>query len=365
MVGRRLLLLISLGWYGVLAWASVLDPINSYNNAKHPAFYAERFPRDRYGKNPAMAEARAFFLYPDGTPGLVLGEHNYQVRNHSLEQAKPGYLAFHALRDGRWVPAEVTINYNAQPCIHSRKIVTADFNRDGLPDFALMCQGYDAMPFPGERMRILLSKSSHEYDLNLLHEDVDFFHGGASEDFNGDGLPDLLVGTMGSPRLYINRGKGVFIRDRVFSQIKRAFSIELVDVTGDGKFDIVYGAHEWETPTGVLPNRGDNTFGSFGGIVIPPVPGAGNVFDFVVSRKDGCLYVVRTGGTHYSNRSNWYRGVFVQKYCHQDKTARLIYENKDWVDPTRDYPFTSIRWMVERQGRLTVDWGGFLQVPLD
>jgi len=290
------------------------DKISSYKNAKHPPFYSETFPIDSWGHTPQLAEARAFFKYANGAFGLVTNEHSYWIPKFSLAEAKPAVITFYEMDNNEWKRADVKINIKSDACIHARKIVSADFNNDGIIDFAFMCQGYDAMPFPGEKMKILLSKSDREYDLQVLHDDVDFFHGGASEDFNGDGLPDLLVGTMNSPKLYLNLGAGKFKYEKTFSQIKRAFSIELIDVNGDGKFDIVSGAHEWETPTAIFLNNGKNEFSGFGGITIPSVPGAGNVLDFIFSKNDGCLYVMRTGGEK-GNRAIWYKGVFMQKMC--------------------------------------------------
>lgn len=341
---------------------TAFDKISSYQNAKHPPFYADSFPIDSWGHTPQLAEARAFFKYADGSYGLVSNEHGYQVINHALAQAKPGTVNFYVLRNSQWVGADVKINYKSETCIHARKIVAADFNNDGIIDFAFMCHGYDAMPFPGEKMKILLSKSDREYDFQVLHDDVDFFHGGSSEDFDGDGLPDLLVGTMRSPKLYLNKGAGKFKHEKTFREIKRAFSIELVDVNGDGRFDIVSGAHEWETPTTIFLNKGGNKFGEAGRVTIPPVLGAGNILDFIVSKNDGCLYVVRTGGAR-ENKDIWYKGVFIQRVC--GRKSEVIYENRDWVDPTRKkYKFTSMRWMIEVRGELTSDWGHIIKVPL-
>jgi hypothetical protein len=357
---NRILILLFFPLIFQLAYA--FDKISSYQNSKHPPFYAEEFPMDSWGHTPQLAEARAFFDYGDGNKGLLTNEHGYQTQNHTLQQAKSGSVNFYVLKNSEWVKADVKINYKSETCIHARKIVSADFNNDNYIDFAFMCQGYDAMPFPGEKMKILLSKSAYEYDFQVLHDDVDFFHGGASEDFNGDGLPDLLVGTMNSPKLYLNIGDGKFKYEKTISQIKRAFSIELVDVNGDGKFDIVSGAHEWETPTTILINKGNNDFDYFNKITIPPVLGAGNVLDFIVSKKDDCLYIMRTGGEK-NNRTIWYKGVFIQKLC--GKKSEIIYTNEEWSDPTRKkYKFTSMRWMIESEGELISDWGHFLRVPI-
>lgn len=342
--------------------AKAFDKISSYKNAKNPPFYSESFPLDSWGHTPQLAEARAFFKYSNGNNGLLTNEHEYQTQNHTLQQAKSGSINFYEMHNNEWKKADVKVNFKSDACIHARKIVSADFNNDNIIDFAFMCQGYDAMPFPGEKMKILLSKSDREYDFQVLHDDVDFYHGGASEDFNGDGLPDLVVGTMNSPKLYLNLGAGKFKYQKTFSQIKRAFSIELIDVNGDGKFDIVSGAHEWETPTTIFLNNGNNEFSGFGGSTIPSVPGAGNVLDFIISKNDGCLYVMRTGGEK-GNREIWYKGVFIQKMC--GKKSEVIYENKDWLDPTRKrYKFTSMRWMIESEGELISDWGRFLRIPI-
>jgi hypothetical protein len=344
------------------SFAQKFDKISSYNNSKYPSFYSETFPLDSWGHTPQLAEARAFFKYEDGTAGLLTNEHSYWIPKFSLSEAGPGVVNFYKLDNSKWVKADVTINYKAQPCVHARKVVSADFNNDGIVDFAFMCQGYDAMPYPGEQMKILLSKTDKSYDFQVLHEDIDFFHGGASHDFNSDGLSDLLVGTMRSPKLYLNQGNGIFKYEKTFSQIKRSFSIELVDVNGDGFFDIVSGAHEWETPTTISLNDGKNGFSSSKMTIVPPVPAAGNVLDFIFSKSDNCLYIMRTGGEK-NNRSIWYRGVFIQKLC--GNIAEVIYSNKDWIDPTRNrYKFTSMRWMIESDGELISDWGKFLSVPL-
>ena len=183
--------LVAFVFFLILPHAHAFDKISSYQNAKHPPFYSENFPIDSWGHTPQLAEARAFFRYRDGNNGLLTNEHGYQTQNHTLQQAKSGSVNFYIMKDSEWIKAEVKINYKTETCIHARKIVSADFNNDNLIDFAFMCQGYDAMPFPGEKMKILLSKSEAEYDFQTLHDDVDFYHGGGSEDFNGDGLPDL------------------------------------------------------------------------------------------------------------------------------------------------------------------------------
>jgi hypothetical protein len=344
------------------SFAQKFDKISSYNNSKYPSFYSATFPLNSWGHTPQLAEARAFFNYQDGAAGLLTNEHSYWIPKFSLSEAGPGVVNFYKLENSQWVKADVNINYKAQPCIHARKIVSADFNNDGIIDFAFMCQGYDAMPFPGEKMKILISKSAKDYDFQILHEDIDFFHGGASQDFNLDGLPDLVVGTMKSPKLYLNQGNGIFKYEKTFSQIKRSFSIELVDINGDGFFDMVSGAHEWETPTTVSFNNGRNEFSSSDMMTVPPVPAAGNILDFIFSKNENCLYIMRTGGEK-NNKAIWYQGVFIQKLC--GKISEVIYANKDWVDPTRNrYKFTSMRWMIERDGELTSDWGGFLKIPL-
>jgi FG-GAP-like repeat len=39
-------------------------------------------------------------------------------------------------------------------CLHPRKAVVADFNKDGRADIFVACHGYDAAPFPGEKTRL-------------------------------------------------------------------------------------------------------------------------------------------------------------------------------------------------------------------
>jgi hypothetical protein len=46
---------------------------------------------------------------------------------------------------------------DATGCIHPRKSIVADFNKDGRPDVFVACHGYDQSPYPGERNKVVLS----------------------------------------------------------------------------------------------------------------------------------------------------------------------------------------------------------------
>jgi hypothetical protein len=63
-------------------------------------------------------------------------------------------------------------------------------------------------------------------------------------DYNGDGLPDLLLATSQGPKLYTNLGKGVFRDDSHLLPKQPAWNLTCaawIDQNGDGKPDILLG----------------------------------------------------------------------------------------------------------------------------
>jgi hypothetical protein len=139
--------------------------------------------------------------------------------------------------------------------INPRKIVIADFNGDGKPDIFIGDQGPDYAPFPGGQNRLLLSTpDGHYVDASAnLPQELGFTHSADAADIDGSGHKAIYVSNIYSqtgtpPRLLLNDGTGHFTiaTGRVPSAIldlnKNKFTAaRFVDVNGDGCPDLVLG----------------------------------------------------------------------------------------------------------------------------
>jgi hypothetical protein len=240
-------------------------------------------------------------------------------------------------------PIDLIASGSVAGCIHPRKAIVDDFNGDGRDDIFVSCHGFDAPPYPGERNKILLSRSDGKYDVRDASTEIGFFHGATSVDVNGDGYPDVIVvNSTGQEKVEVllNDGSGAFTRDtsQRFSQdvLSRSFfSIEAVDVDGDDQLDLVLGGHEWESagPTQVLLNTNGNfRFTQSAAISLPMLSGQGVVLDFTVTERSGqrALYVLRTSG---GVNTDFYRGVVVQRVGWPALSSETVYSDsaKNWV----------------------------------
>ena len=128
------------------------------------------------------------------------------------------------------------------------KAAKGDVNQDGLEDlFIPGARGKSSALFIQEKDGIFRNHQAALFEVDSLAEDVTayFF------DANGDGSPDLLVGSgsiefgTNSPlyqdRLYLNNGKGNFLKSpQIFSTLPTAF-ILAHDIDLDGDEDLIIG----------------------------------------------------------------------------------------------------------------------------
>lgn len=336
----------------------------SYENRHQAYSYTESLPM--------IGNARAVFKYPDGALGYVLVKLTNGPWNTTFENALPSSVHFYKQVNGQWLPHTQTVFDAAgsvPSCLHPRKAIAADYNQDGVIDFAIACHGWDATPYPGERSRVLLSQANGKYKMDYLSPTIGFQHAGTSGDLNGDGYPDLIMTNKDGVDIFINDRTGRFTRstDLTIPQQRRAFHVELLDLNGDGKADLVAGSHEWDDATRIILNPGDNNFGGSlfnrpTEIVIPAVPGAGVITDFLYVKSVNALYITRTGDGQ-SNGTVFYEGLWVQKFDLTTRISTVLYANPNWVDPGR--PNTKwIDWIVEKDGNVTSDYGALIQIPI-
>ena len=139
----------------------------------------------------------------------------------------------------------------------ARKAVTAELNGDSYPDIVVADHGYDASPFPGAYVHLLLSQIDGTYKSKTINVQG-FHHGVAAGDLDGDGDIDLL--TVRSGLGMLNDGKGNFELVNNFRNIisDQMYTIEIYDLNNDGYNEIITTGHTYVTPTKIF--LGDSTY---------------------------------------------------------------------------------------------------------
>lgn len=293
-----------------LRLASANKPVDtfttSYDNAKAYGLSRIAFPGTSgvLGNGSPLAWAASDF-FGLGSVGIFTANQNYGpwAQTESVAQSDPKYFSdfefWHIGADKSFVKL-----FSAKGCLHPRKGVVADFNQDKVPDVFVACHGYDDVPFPGEKSKLVLSNGRGGYKITDA-TDAGFFHGAAAADIDGDGFPDIVVAdNKKNPNVYflMNQKDGTFKLDTTritgIDQQGPYFSTELLDIDGDGFVDLIIGGHEGpNSPTKILYGNALGKFGADKVTVIPPVVGRGVIADFTFVTNGGIkgLYISRSG----------------------------------------------------------------------
>ena len=285
-------------------------------------------------------EAHAFGDFFDrgaGIQDLFTASVVYDPSQETEAQAGRSVLRFWRNEGGVFVEDNSILQASIPSCLHPRRALVADYNLDARPDVFLICHGYDQAPFPGEPNQVLLSGPSG-YELVEAAPDVGFWHGGAAADLTGDGYPDVVASIAGQQGYFENDGTGRFnfVASSTIpvSANTGYYNLDLLDVNEDGLVDVLMGGHEWESPTRIWINPGDNDFASTTPITIPAVDGLGIVAGFAVSGTGStrAVWVLRTGGA--ADFSRFYDYPVIQRYDLTTGTASVVAQggvNDKWA----------------------------------
>jgi hypothetical protein len=218
-------------------------------------------------------------------------------------------------------------------CIQPSQVVPTNFNSDAYTDFLIVCHGYDDKPWPGERSVVAVSDGPNNYIVKPFSK-VGFYHDGDVADFNGDGNMDILLFNQGKSskkaEVYLNDGNGNFMQTKKyfsqFATFKGAYGTEVIDINGDGRFDVGVFGHEnresWKPhQTMILINNGSNTFTKNNKVVVPAINGWGTVMDMFVEGEN--LFVLR------SSSPKRYRGMLVQQVNIRTMKTVATLQNKN------------------------------------
>lgn len=332
----------------------------SYLNAKNLNIPSQQVPRVTSQSNSLSDPAYGFAdFFQEGELSVVTHsmEHNPLSDSYEVAKTKPGKIKFWKKINGQWVDNTALLLSDTNGCMLARKVVIADFNKDGKPDVFFTCSGYDAAPFYGEKSRILLSQADGRYNNIEIAATSDpndpqhsgISHGASAADVDGDGNLDIVLTdhfrNNGTTPIYVlmGDGKGGFTAD--FTRVnytgianKPYFTLELIDIDGTGSYSLIAGGAESSgTPTKIFKSNSGFFTGSMN---IPSNATFSLPYDFVFDA--GNLYVLRVNGT--------YIGSAVQKVKIQTLESSMIYENQTWIDQTKQLNW--IDWIMPYQDKI-------------
>jgi hypothetical protein len=141
-------------------------------------------------------------------------------------------------------------------------IVTADFNGDGIPDVATDTVNSLSNSVPGS-LSILLGKGDGTFNVAPSIPTGDFPINMVTADFNGDGIPDIAIGTIntGSVNIFLGKGDGTFTAgpSLINGTFADVFGFGVGDFNGDGNEDLAWVDAQTKMVF-VLLGHGDGTF---------------------------------------------------------------------------------------------------------
>jgi hypothetical protein len=157
------------------------------------------------------------------------------------------------------------------------RTLTGDFNQDGMTDIFQLDFGDDAPPFAGGKNHLFLSSRTTKGVVDAsasLVQNVDLNHAGSVADINGDGYLDVVSNALGGGNIqFLNDGTGHFTPGATIplpNPKQTNTSSGLIDMNGDGLPDLILGTWDNEpNPSQILLNNGRGGFDGANPINLP------------------------------------------------------------------------------------------------
>lgn len=348
----------------------------SYLNAKNLNIPPQRYPAfNQLEHNGSYSDylgpAVAFGdFFQEGKISMVWFTNRTNYRQPA-EPMPPGTIKFFKF-DANGLPVEHTSSVltDLTSCIAPNKLLVADFNGDGQPDIYVACTGPEwGDPWPGDKQRILLSQPDGTYKNVQINLNC-YCHAAAAADLNGDGHVDVLtsdwrvsfagsdvINDRTSMILLVNDGKGNFTVNRNYDGVPLTMtavvanytvktatpSMELVDVNGDGKPDLILGTGiDREFPTSIYLNR-NNRFEYIDVRMPTGIEGYWSL-DMVVRNSKVYLYGIKNYATTFDE-------ISIYRYDLLTRSGEVIYNSKGMRWPSAPTPHDWV-WIMPYNGNI-------------
>ena len=220
---------------------------------------------------------------------------------------------------------------------HGRKLITADFNGDKFPDIVVADHGFDADPFPGGKLHIVLSEIDGSYTKKTIGG-VGFHHGVSAGDFDNDGDIDLFSVAENNGGLLLNDGSGNFISNNSITGFRnrpdKIYNSVSGDLDGDGLADIVLLGESYITVPTILYQKSNG----FEEVRLPYRQPYQKILDaaFVDINEDGILDVLllATGGDEKGKNRYKGVGVYAVLMTENRKAGQIVdlYSDESYTD---------------------------------
>ncbi len=173
-------------------------------------------------------------------------------------------------------------------------LALSDLNGDGRPD--VVASGRNASTSNGVLTTLLYASGRAFTTVNYSTGQSTAAPSVQVADLNGDGHPDVFVGTAGLS--FLNAGNGTLTAVTAGASVSAATLTALVDVTGDGVPDLVAAVQTRGVYNGLMqvyPGRGNGTFGPAQTYDVPLTPTSLTVADLNGDGKPDVVMNVRGG----------------------------------------------------------------------